>query len=98
MTFVHQTKNEHKEVPSANMSASLQGEENTRKAESKLLLGVFVVDGHQHSAVVRASSPTCGGGTDFITSCGSEGGGVPGNFWQPCGKRMMSMCFILNLA
>lgn len=80
------------------MSASLRGEENTQKAESKLLLGVFVIDGRQRTAVVGAGSLACGGSTDFINSCGSEGGDVPGNFWQPCGKRMMSMCFVLNLA
>lgn len=80
------------------MSASLQSEEKNQKVESRLLLGVFVVDGHQRTAILGASSLTCGGSIDFINSCGSEGGDVPGNFWQPWGKRMVTVCFILNLA
>jgi hypothetical protein len=76
------------------MSASLQAEE---KAESRLLLGV-VIEGHQRTAILAASSLTCGGSTDFISLCGSQGGDVPGNFWQSCGERMMTVCFILNLA
>lgn len=57
------------------MSASPQSEEKTQKVESRLLLGVFVVDGHQSTAIRGASSLTCGGSIDFINSCGSAGGG-----------------------
>lgn len=59
------------------MSASLQSEEKNQKVESRLLLDVFVVDGHQSSAILGTSSLTCGGSINFINSCGSEGGRCP---------------------
>lgn len=80
------------------MSASLQSEEKNQKAESRLLLGVFVSDGHQRTAILGTSSLTCGGSIDFINLCGSEEGDVPGNFLQSCSKRMVTVCFISNLA
>lgn len=39
-----------------------------------LLLGAFVIDGHQSGAILGTRSLMCGGSVDFINSCGSRGG------------------------
>lgn len=92
-------KHEHREALRVSASARLTSEEKTRRAGPKLLMGVLGSDGHQGTAILGTSSLTCGGSGDFINSRGSEGGDVPGNLRQPCGKRrMMSACFTLNLA
>lgn len=57
------------------MAASLQSEEKNQKAESKLLLGVFVINRHQSPAILGASSLTCGGSVNLLTCVGATGRG-----------------------
>ena len=99
-TLGNQAKKFTQRSPECECQPAYSQSRRIKKAESKLPRSGFVAKGHPSTAILGASSLTCGGGTDFIHSCGSEGweGDVPGNFWQPCRKRMLTVCFTLNLA
>lgn len=66
------------------------------KAERRLLLGVTHY-GHQGTAALGVSSLTFWGSTNFINLCGHEGGDVPGNFWQPGRKRILTGDGVLQI-
>lgn len=90
---MHLKKNQAKTLTQRNLEHEYASQLTIRReesnAEGRLLLGV-THHRHQGAATLGVSSLTFWGSTNFISLRGHEGRDVPGNFWQPCRKGIVT--------